>query len=201
MIVFMRRHARAPRGDLRTSAAGALAPARRGAWWRWPSSPSSARASRPRCSCSPPSRPRSASARRGRPRRRLRRARRPRDRLGDLQRRHASESPALLQDHLGPARDHRRRSAPARSTRQRGRLSPTGHAQVAGPLRLVVPARTRHDRPHHRPARHLPLPVVAEVVAWLLYAVPMLAFVLWPHRAGGASHPAARPDPRRPEHS
>jgi high-affinity iron transporter len=28
-----------------------------------------------------------------------------------------------------------------------------------------------------------PVPTVAEVVAWLLYAVPMGAYVLWPHRA------------------
>jgi high-affinity iron transporter len=43
-----------------------------------------------------------------------------------------------------------------------------------------------------------PYPSVAEVVAWLLYAIPMLAFVLWPQR---------RPTPKRspstltPEHS
>ena len=33
-----------------------------------------------------------------------------------------------------------------------------------------------------------PFPSVAEVVGWLLYAVPMLTFVLWPQR---------RPAPRR----
>jgi high-affinity iron transporter len=37
-----------------------------------------------------------------------------------------------------------------------------------------------------------PFPSVAEVVGWLLYAVPMLAFVLWPQR-----RPARRPVPAR----
>lgn len=37
-----------------------------------------------------------------------------------------------------------------------------------------------------------PFPSVAEVVGWLLYAVPMLAFVLWPQR-----RPAPRPAPAR----
>lgn len=32
-----------------------------------------------------------------------------------------------------------------------------------------------------------PYPSVAEVVAWLLYAVPMLAFVLWPQRRPATS--------------
>jgi high-affinity iron transporter len=55
-----------------------------------------------------------------------------------------------------------------------------------------------------------PYPSVAEVVAWLLYAVPMLAFVLWPQRRaavsparGGASAPQADlvPVHRHPEPS
>jgi high-affinity iron transporter len=37
-----------------------------------------------------------------------------------------------------------------------------------------------------------PFPSVSEVVGWLLYAVPMLAFVLWPQR-----RPARRPVPAR----
>jgi len=41
-----------------------------------------------------------------------------------------------------------------------------------------------------------PVPTVAEVVAWLLYAVPMGAYVLWPHRPTPArTMPAASPAP------
>ncbi len=39
-----------------------------------------------------------------------------------------------------------------------------------------------------------PVPTVAEVVAWLLYAVPMGAYVLWPHRSTPARRvPVASP--------
>jgi high-affinity iron transporter len=38
------------------------------------------------------------------------------------------------------------------------------------------------------------VPTVAEVVAWLLYAVPMAAYVLWPHRPAAARNvPLASP--------
>ena len=59
MIFWMRKHARGLKRELEGSAAAALA--RRLGRWRssgWRSSPSSARASRPPCSCSPPSTPR-----------------------------------------------------------------------------------------------------------------------------------------------
>jgi high-affinity iron transporter len=38
-----------------------------------------------------------------------------------------------------------------------------------------------------------PVPTVAEVVAWLLYAVPMGAYVLWPQRATPARTAVASP--------
>ncbi|MFJ8494519.1 iron uptake transporter permease EfeU [Streptomyces sp. NPDC094038] len=41
-----------------------------------------------------------------------------------------------------------------------------------------------------------PQPVVAEAVAWLLYAVPMLGYIVWPRRA---NRPAAKPAPAVPE--
>jgi high-affinity iron transporter len=39
-----------------------------------------------------------------------------------------------------------------------------------------------------------PQPVVAEVVAWLLYAIPMMAFVLWPARRPIPTPASGRPD-------
>ncbi|MCE3034657.1 iron uptake transporter permease EfeU [Streptomyces sp. CMSTAAHL-2] len=41
-----------------------------------------------------------------------------------------------------------------------------------------------------------PQPVVAEAVAWLVYALPMLAYVAWPRRA---ARPAAKPAPAAAE--
>jgi high-affinity iron transporter len=43
-----------------------------------------------------------------------------------------------------------------------------------------------------------PYPSVAEVVAWLLYAIPMLAFVLWPQRRPAAKRSSST---LAPEHS
>ena len=82
MIVWMRRHAARPRGaSCARSAAGALARGSAlGARRRWRSSPSSARASRPPSSCSPPSRPPATRVRR-RAARSLGDPRRGRDRL------------------------------------------------------------------------------------------------------------------------
>ena len=59
MIVWMRRHARGIKGELRGRARRRRWPAaRRWRWSGWRSSPCCARASRPRSSCSPPSRTR-----------------------------------------------------------------------------------------------------------------------------------------------
>jgi high-affinity iron transporter len=43
-----------------------------------------------------------------------------------------------------------------------------------------------------------PYPSVAEVIAWLLYAIPMLTFVLWPQRQRAAKR---SPSTLTPEHS
>ena len=78
----------------------------------------------------------------------------------------------------------------AMHTRTRRALFNDGNAQAMDLSWLVVPSTD---------SRSLltgllgfqPCPTVAEVVGWLLYAVPMLTFVLWPQHRGAARRGAA----------
>ena len=201
MIVCMRRHARGLGGDLRDERrrrAGrglGVEPRRHGLPRRHARGPRDRR-----CSCSRRSRPR-----RRQPARRRRSA--PCS---------ACSSPSLIGwgIYRGGVRInlarffritavllvHHRRRAAGRArvhTPTRPRCSPPASEQALDLSAIVVPQLgLGHDRRSSPACSAIyPYPSVAEVVVWLLYAVPMLAFVLWPQRARPPQRPASALDP------
>ena len=145
----------------------------------WLSSPSCARDSRPRSSCSRRSR---AQRTRPRPDRRgPRGCRRGRARVRDLPRGHPDQPGPVLQDHrLRPGAGG---CWPLASAVHEFAEAGVGPLLQASGLRPIV-ARSPGDRTGPRSSPGCsglqPVPTVAEILVWLAYAIPMGAYVLWP---------------------
>ena len=180
MIVWMRRaRARPQAASCRTRRPARWPRARRWRSSRWPSSPCCARASRPPSSCSPPSDDATDPLAAG---------------LGAVlgfspPSRSASGSTAaacastssrffrvtgvvlvLVAAGLARLALHTAPRRAGSSAARRRRWTSAAIVRAGHGLRVA----------DHRHARHPPEPTVIEVVGWLLYAIPMLAIVLWP---------------------